>query len=350
MTQSMVAARLHTIGERLSIDRVSVPDIAPDEVLVDVRASGICHSDINYRNGIAPVGKLPITLGHEISGIIERTGAKVKEFRPGDRVLVHYIVSCGRCVYCKTGRENYCAGYRMIGKDVDGGFAEYVKVPARSILKIPRGFPFEQAAIMGCAVPTAYHALRRGRVKQGDTVVLFGVGGLGLHAVQLAAKAFRAGLIIAVDIQDWKLKQARSFGAKETVNAANQDVNEAIKKATDGKFADVVVDFVGHETTVEQAISSVGKGGRMVLVGIGAKSIQLSPYETIIGKEMEIVGVDDHLKTELIQLVKLVRNGRIRLSHSVTHKVSLADINSGFEILESNRENVIRIVAAKKQT
>ena len=350
MTQSMVAARLHTIGERLSIDRVSVPDIAPDEVLVDVRASGICHSDINYRNGIAPVGKLPITLGHEISGIIERTGAKVKEFRPGDRVLVHYIVSCGRCVYCKTGRENYCAGYRMIGKDVDGGFAEYVKVPARSILKIPRGFPFEQAATMGCAVPTAYHALRRGRVKQGDTVVLFGVGGLGLHAVQLAAKAFRAGLIIAVDIQDWKLKQARSFGAKETVNAANQDVNEAIKKATDGKFADVVVDFVGHETTVEQAISSVGKGGRMVLVGIGAKSIQLSPYETIIGKEMEIVGVDDHLKTELIQLVKLVRNGRIRLSHSVTHKVSLADINSGFEILESNRENVIRIVAAKKQT
>jgi 2-desacetyl-2-hydroxyethyl bacteriochlorophyllide A dehydrogenase len=346
----MVAARLHTIGEKLSIDHVGVPEIAPDEVLVDVRASGICHSDINYRNGIAPVGKLPITLGHEISGIMARTGAKVKGLRSGDRVLVHYVVSCGRCIYCKTDRENYCAGYRMIGKDIDGGFAEYAKVPARSILKLPRGIPFEQAAIMGCAVPTAYHSLRRGRMKRGDTVVLFGVGGLGLHAVQLAANAFKAGLIIAVDIQDWKLKQARSFGAKETVNAANQDVSEAIKKATDGQFADVVVDFVGHETTVRQAISSVGKGGRMVLVGIGAKSIQLSPYETIIGKEMEIVGVDDHLRTELIQLIKLVRNGRLDLSRSVTHKVALADINSGFEILESNRENVIRIVVTKKQT
>ena len=350
MTESMIAARLHRIGAKLSIDRVSVPTVAAGEVLVDVRASGICHSDINYRNGIAPVGKLPITLGHEISGIIARTGAKVKELRSGDRVLVHYIVSCGKCVYCKTERENYCAGYRMIGKDVDGGFAEYVTVPARSILKLPRSFPFEQAAIMGCAVPTAYHALRRGRVKQGDTVVIFGVGGLGLHAVQLAAKAFKAGLIIAVDLQDWKLKQARSFGAKETVNAANQDVNEAIKKATDGEFADVVVDFVGHETTVKQAISSVGKGGRMVLVGIGAKSIQLSPYTSIIGKEMEIVGVDDHLKTELIQLVKLVRNGRIDLSRSVTHMVALEDINGGFDILESNRENVTRIVATKKQT
>jgi len=346
----MVAARLHTVGEKLSIDHVKVPEIAPDEVLVDVMASGICHSDVNYRKGIAPVSKLPITLGHEISGIIARTGAKVKELRSGDRVLVHYVVSCGRCVYCKTGRENYCVGYRMIGKDVDGGFAEYVKVPARSILKLHPRFPFEQAAIMGCAVPTAYHALRRGRVKQGDTVVLFGVGGLGLHAVQLAAKAFKAGLIIAVDLQDWKLKQARGLGAKETVNAANQNVNETIKKATDGKFADVVVDFVGHETTIEQAISSVGKGGRMVLVGIGAKSIQLSPYETIIGKEMEIVGVDDHLKTELVQLIKLVRNGRLDLSRSVTHKVALEDINDGFEILESNRENVTRIVATKKQT
>jgi len=346
----MVAARLHTVGEKLSIDHVKIPEIAPDEVLVDVMASGICHSDVNYRKGIAPVSKLPITLGHEISGIIARTGAKVRELRFGDRVLVHYVVSCGRCVYCKTGRENYCVGYRMIGKDVDGGFAEYVKVPARSILKLPPRFPFEQAAIMGCAVPTAYHALRRGRVKQGDTVVLFGVGGLGLHAVQLAAKAFKAGLIIAVDLQDWKLKQARGLGAKETVNAANQNVNETIKKATDGKFADVVVDFVGHETTIEQAISSVGKGGRMVLVGIGAKSIQLSPYETIIGKEMEIVGVDDHLKTELVQLIKLVRNRRLDLSRSVTHKVALEDINDGFEILESNRENVTRIVATKKQT
>jgi propanol-preferring alcohol dehydrogenase len=232
----------------------------------------------------------------------------------------------------------------MIGKDIDGGFAQYVKVPARSILKLPSGIPFEQAAIMGCAVPTAYHALRRGRVRPGDRVVVFGVGGLGLHAVQLAVKAFKAGLVIAVDIQDWKLKLAKSFGAKETVNSTKQDVVDRIRKATDGRFADVVLDFVGHTKTIEQAISSAGMGGRMVLIGIGARSMQLSPYRTLIGKEMELVGVDDHLRTELVQLIKLVRSERLDLSRSITHTVRFEDINHGFEILEANRENVIRTV------
>ena len=345
MTQRMIAARLHTISQNLSIDHVPIPDIAPSEVLVAVRASGICHSDINYRNGIAPVGKLPITLGHEISGIVAKTGAKVKGLRSGDRVLVHYIVSCGRCLYCRTGRENYCPSYRMIGKDVDGGFAEYVKVPARSLLKLPRRFPFEQAAIMGCAVPTAYHALRRGRVAPGDTVVVFGVGGLGLHAVQLADKVFKAGLVVAVDIHDWKLKLAKGFGAKETVNARNHKVEERIRKITDGTFGNVVLDFVGHSNTIEQAISSVGMGGRIVLIGIGAKSMRISPYRTLIGKELEVMGVDDHLRTELEELIRLTRTRRIDLSKSVTHTIGLEDINRGLGILETNRENVIRIVA-----
>jgi propanol-preferring alcohol dehydrogenase len=343
----MVAARLHRIGDRLSIDRVSVPELGTDEVLVDVKASGICHSDINYRDGIASVGKLPITLGHEIAGVVAWTGGRVEGLRGGERVLVHYIISCGRCAYCRTGRENYCPRYQMIGKDVDGGFAEYVKVPARSLVKLPRGLPFEQAAIMGCAVPTAYHALRRGRVQPGDTVVIIGVGGLGTHAVQLAARVFKAGLIIAVDIQNWKLKLAKSFGAKETLNASKQDIHETIMEITDGKLGDVVLDFVGQSKTIDQAISSVGKGGRMVLVGIGAKSMQLSPYSTLIGKEIEIVGVDDHLRTELVQLVRFVRSGKIDLSRSVTHTVLLANINSGFEILETNRENAIRIVATR---
>jgi alcohol dehydrogenase, propanol-preferring len=348
MGGSMIAARLRRIGKPLSIDDVRIPDVAVGEVLVDVMASGICHSDINYRDGIAPVAKLPITLGHEISGVVRTIGGRVRGLQVGQRVLVHYIISCGKCVYCRTGRENYCLSYQMIGKDVDGGFAEYVKVPARSIVKIPSTIPFEQAAIMGCAVPTAYHALKRGRVEQGDVVVIFGIGGLGMHAVQLASKVFRAGLIIAVDIRDWKLKLARAFGAKETVNPAERNVPKAVERITDGKLGDVVLDFVGQNTTIKQGIASVGKGGRMVVVGIGAKSIQLSPYRTLIGKEMEILGVNDHLRTELVELVRLVSSGRIRLSRSVTHTVPLQDINRGFVILRSNRENAIRVIATKE--
>jgi propanol-preferring alcohol dehydrogenase len=341
----MIAARMHGIGDKLRIDRVTIPTIVAEDVLVRVKASGICHSDINYRKGLAPVGKLPITLGHEIAGTVAKTGRRVKGLHEGDRVLVHYIVSCGRCIFCRTNRENYCSKYQMMGKDIDGGFAEYVRVPARNVVKLPESLPFEQGAIMGCAVPTAFHALRRSRVRPGETVVVFGVGGLGIHAVQLAAKVFKAGTVVAVDLSDWKLKQARRVGAKETVNPATQDLAKTLRMITNGRLADVVLDFVGVNQTIEKAIDCVGKGGRLVLVGIGAKSIRISPYKTIIGKEMEIVGVDDHLKTELLQLVELVRSRRLDLSRSVTHKVTLENVNEGLRIIEDNSENPIRVVA-----
>jgi threonine dehydrogenase-like Zn-dependent dehydrogenase len=174
---------------------------------------------------------------------------------------------------------------------------------------------------------------------------VFGVGGLGIHAVQLATRIFRAGAVVAVDLADWKLKQAKQVGAKETVNPLTQDAANVVHKITDGKLADVVLDFVGVNQTIGQAIDCVGKGGRFALVGIGAKSMQISPYTTIIGKEMEIIGVDDHLKTELVQLVRLVRSRKLDLSRSVTHRVRLEDINTGFRILEDISENPIRVVA-----
>jgi len=342
----MKAARLHSIGAELRIDRVPVPRASANNLLVEIKASGICHSDLNYRDGVAPVGNLPITLGHEIAGVVAGKGVGVKDFRIGERVLVHYVWSCGRCSYCRSNRENYCDSYRMIGKDVDGGFALYATIPAGSAVKLPEAIPFEQAAIMGCAVPTAYHALKRGRVQSGDTVVVIGVGGLGMHAVQLAKKIFRARRIIAIDRFEWKLKRAGNFGATDTVNAVAHDTVEAVRRITDGKLADVVLDFVGSEKTNQQGIGCVGKGGRLVLVGIGAKSMKVSPYRTIIGKEIEIVGVDDHLKTELTRLVSLVRSRRVDLSHSITHKVTLDDINEGFRILEDKNQKPIRVVVS----
>jgi 2-desacetyl-2-hydroxyethyl bacteriochlorophyllide A dehydrogenase len=343
----MKAARLHRPRRDLRIDRIQIPRIRVGEVLVDVRASGLCHSDLNYRDGIAPVARLPITLGHEIAGVVAETGPRAKDVKEGNRVLVHYISSCGRCNYCRSGRENYCPKYQMIGKDIDGGFAEYARVPARSIVKLPESIPFEQGAIMGCAVPTAYHALRRGRVRPKETVVILGVGGLGMHAVQLAKRIFKAGKIIAVDRFAWKLDRAKYFGATDTVNAATGDALHSVQRFTNKELADVVLDFVGSVGTIQLGVNCVGKGGRLVLVGIGAKLVQLSPYRTIIGKEMEIVGVDDHLKTELTQLVNFVRSGQLDLSHSVTHRISLEDINSGFRILEDVHEKPIRIVASK---
>ena len=347
LTKLMRAARLHKIHTALRRDQVPIPKIGPNDLLLEVRASGICHSDINYRDGVAPVGKIPITLGHEIAGRVAGKGRQVRNFRLGERVLVHYVSSCGRCVHCRTNRENYCMSYRMIGKDVDGGFAEYSVVPATSAIPLPHSIPFEQGAILGCAVSTAYHALGRARVQPGESIVIIGVGGLGMHAVQLAKKVFRAGRIIAVDRFDWKLQRAKSFGANGTVNAASGDAPTAMKDMTDGRLADVVLDFVGSEKTHQQCLRYVGKGGRFVLVGIGAKSMTVSPYETVIGKEIEIIGVDDHLKTELSELVRLAKSGRIDLSHSVTHTVPLEEVNDGFRILEDEGQKPIRVVVSQ---
>jgi 2-desacetyl-2-hydroxyethyl bacteriochlorophyllide A dehydrogenase len=342
----MKAARLHRIGEKLKIDSVEMPEVGSSDVLVDIKASGICHSDLNYRDGVSPVAKLPLILGHEIAGLVSKTGERVKGIEAGDRVCVHYIRSCGDCSYCRAGRDNFCEEYQMIGKDVDGGYAEYIVVPASNILKLPPALPFEQACILGCAVSTTYHALKRGRIRAGDTVVIYGVGGLGAQAIQLA-KIFNAGKIVAVDTSDEKLKLAKKLGADEIVDAAVEDPAERIGSMTEGKLADLVLDFVGAAKVVEQEIGCVGKGGRMVLVGIGQDNISISPYESIIGKEMELIGVNDHLRSELAQLIEIVGSGMMDLSASITHRVHLDEVNTGLRILEERIGNPIRVVSVK---
>jgi len=343
----MKAVRLHRIGEKLRIDSVQVPRVGAEEVLIDIKASGICHSDINYRDGVSPVGKLPIILGHEIAGVITEIGHQVKGVKEGDRVCVHYVISCGSCLFCSTGRENLCEKYQMIGKDMDGGFAEYIKVPARNVLKLTKTIPFEQGAIIGCAVSTAFHALRRARVSVGDTVVIYGVGGLGVHAVQLASKIFGAGKVIAVDVSNRKLKLAEKLGADEVVNAAEENPVARIKEITGGRLADAAFEFIGLRKTIEEAINCVGKGGRMAIVGVSPEAIRVSPYGIIIAKEMEIIGVNDHLKSEMAQLIRLVGSDKIDLSNSVTHQVSLEDVNRGLEILERKIGNPVRVVVVQ---
>ncbi len=343
----MKAARLHRLKEKLSIDLVEVPQVKTGEVLVDIKAAGICHSDINYRDGVSPVGKLPIVLGHEIAGVVAGVGDQAAGIKEGHRVSVHYVISCGDCFFCRTERENLCEKYQMIGKDVDGGLADYITVPARNVLRLSDAISFEQAAIMGCAVSTPHHALKRGRVSSGDTVVIYGVGGLGINAVQLAAKIFGAGLVIAVDVSDEKLALAKKLGADHVVNFAIDAPSEKIAEITNGRLADVVLDFVGLRRTIETGIDCVGKGGRMVLVGIGPEDIRISPYKTMIGKEMELIGVNDHLKSELAQLVEIVDSGKIDLSAVVTHRVRLEDVNYGMEILEKKIGNPLRVLVVK---
>lgn len=340
----MKAARLHKTKGKLSLDEIPVPRPGANEVVVEVKAAGVCHSDINYRDGVAPVAHLPITLGHEFAGVVASRGAGVAGLEQGDHVAVHYIISCGKCEYCARGRENYCEEYRMIGKDVDGGYAHYAIVPSSNALRLPESLPFDQAAILGCAVSTAYHSLARGRVSADDTVLVNGVGGLGLQAVQLAKRIVGAKKIIAVDISDEKLRLATKFGATCVVNPESGDAEREIDELTDGRLADVALDFVGSKSTFERTLRLIGKGGRLVVIGITPHTVSVSPYSSLIGKEAEIIGVNDHLRTEMARLIQYVKTGDLNLADSITHRFKLEEVNQAMGVLENQVGNPIRVV------
>lgn len=322
---------------------VAVPGIGAEDVLVRVKAAGICHSDAHYRSGISKVEPLPVTLGHEVSGVIEQAGSGVTRLKIGDRVCIHYMVTCGNCIYCNQGNEQFCASGRMIGKHCDGGYAEYISVPARNAFLLPDGISFEHGAVMMCSSATSLHALRKADVRPGETVAVFGVGGLGFSAVQLAY-AFGALKVFAVDINPAKLDLAGHFGAIP-INAKKTDPVSEIMESTGGRGVDVSLELIGLPGTMRQAIVSLAVGGRAAMAGITDQTCEIIPYHELINKEAKIIGVSDHLACEIPLLISLVRQGRLQLSKAVTVTVPLEAhaINDVLNDLE-RFGNVIRAV------
>src|SRR6266478_8202565 len=208
----MRAVQLTHIGKALEHADVPIPEIGPSDVLIRVAAASICHSDAHYRAGISRIGSLPLTLGHEIAGRVEKVGAQVANLAAGDRICVHYLVTCGRCVSCKRGQEQFCGHVQMIGKDRDGGYAEFIKTPARNAFVLPNEISFEVGAIMMCSSATALHALNKARFKPGESIAIFGFGGLGFSALQLA-RAFNCDQIYVIEINPAKLALIEELGA-----------------------------------------------------------------------------------------------------------------------------------------
>jgi 2-desacetyl-2-hydroxyethyl bacteriochlorophyllide A dehydrogenase len=331
----MKAVRLVNIAQPLQNQEIPIPQPEDYEVLVRVRAAGICHSDAHYRAGRSTMGPLPITLGHEIAGVIEHAGPKVTRVGVGDRVCLHYLLSCGDCFHCSAGSEQFCARGSMLGHFTDGGYAEYIAVPERNAVLLPEGIPYEQGAILMCSSATSFHALRKSRIKSGETVAVFGIGGLGISAVQLAY-AFGALEVYAVDIQPDKLKLAAQYGATP-VNARISDPVAEIQRLTQAKGVNVALELIGLPQTMQQAVRSLGVMGRAVIAGLSDQSLEINTYQEILGKEAEIIGTNDHLLQELPLLLELARRGKLDLSEVITRTVPLdaASINQVLEDLEN---------------
>ncbi len=341
----MRAIRMVKAGEPLQMQEVPIPAIGKKDILVRVKAAGICHSDAHYRAGNSKMGMLPITLGHEVAGVVERIGVLVTNVNVGDRVGLHYNVSCGDCYQCSAGNDQFCSSVKMIGHHVDGGYAEYISIPARNAIPLPDEISFEAGATLMCASATALHALHKARVKAGETVAIFGLGGLGLSAIQLA-KALGAVEVFAVDIKEDKLKLAEAYGAMP-VNGDRLDAAEEIRKLTDGKGVDVSIEMIGLAKTMRQTVESLGVMGRAVIVGINQTPLSVNPYQTLIGNETEIIGSNDHLLHELPLLMDMARRNILDTSHVVSQVIPLDAglINKRLDDLENFTSDIRAVVA-----
>ena len=319
MKASMKAVRLVEIGAPLEEWEVPKPTPEYGEVLVRIEAAGICHSDVHYRDGTAPPPSLPVTLGHEVAGTIESVGPGVATHKPGDRVCLHYMVSCRCCSYCIDGTEQFCDDALMIGKYRDGGFAEYIAIPAFNAVRVPGNVLFEWASVMMCSTSTANHAIRKARFVPGETAAVFGVGGLGLSAVQLLS-ALGAKAVYAIDIDEERLNLAKSFGAVP-INALETDPVNVIHRGTGG--VDVAVELLGKRLTIEQSLKSLARGGRAAIAGITNEHVSVDTYHDLVGRETELIGVSDHLRSELDALLDLADRRKLTYDDIVTERIPL---------------------------
>lgn len=339
----MNAVRMTGPGKPLELQQIPIPSIGEKDVLVRVRAAGICHSDAHYRAGRSRMGMMPITLGHEVAGEVEWIGPQVTSLKAGKRVCLHYNISCGQCDPCRLGHEQFCDSVRMIGHHVDGGYAEYVAVPERNAIGLPDEISFEAGATLMCASATALHAIHKARLKAGETVAVFGVGGLGLSAIQFA-KASGAFKVFAVDIKMDKLELASEYGAIP-LDASRVDPVQEIRKLTMDKGVNAALELIGLPETMGQAIESLGVMGRAVIVGLANRPLSIDTYNQVLGKEAEIIGSNDHLLSELPLLIDMARQKVLDTSRVISQIIPLdaKRINQRLDDLE-NYTNDIRAV------
>jgi len=329
----MKAAVFHGTDIGLKFEDIPIPKIGPGEILVKVAACGVCHTDLHYiEHGVPTHKKPPLVLGHEASGVVEEVGADVTRLAKGQRVLIPAVLTCGECTFCRMGRENICSAMTMLGNHINGAYAEYVGVPAKDVLALPDSIPLEQAAIIADAISTPYHAVKnRAQVRPGDTVVIFGCGGVGINAVQLATAC--GAYVIAVDINDRKLEWASQFGAVKTINASKVDrVSKEVKKLTGGG-ADIAMEVIGNPKTIEEAFESVRIGGRLCVVGYTHEKISIVAGK-IMFKEIEVVGSLGCRPLDYAPLIRMVESGAIDIERQVTHQFPLAELEKAFAVMK----------------
>ena len=331
--------------KQLEILNLPTPRPAEDELLIRIRACGICGSDVHGYDGSTGRRLPPVVMGHEAAGVVESVGSAVENFRVGDRVTFDSTVYCGKCFYCQRGQINLCDNREVIGVSTpafrrNGAFAEFVAVPARIAYHLPENMPFSHAALIE-AVSVAVHGVSLTPIALEDTVVVVGAGMIGLLTLQAARQA-GAGRVFVVDIDDTRLEMARNLGATETFNSRNADVIPQIMLQTAGRGADAALECVGNSVTVKLAVDSVRKGGTATLIGNVAPTVEFG-LQSVVTRQVRVQG-SCASSGEYPACISLISRGAIRVEPLVSAVAPLEDGVSWFHRLYEREPGLLKVV------
>ena len=347
----MISARIVKTNSPLKVENLEQPKPIHSQVLVRVKAAGICHSDLHlWEGGYLGAGgkfmkvedrgvRFPLTPGHEIAGTVEETGEAVEYFQKGDNVLVYPWIGDQICLSCKSGDEHLCDSPKTLGIYQDGGYSDFILVPHyKYLLKLDQN-DFDSAASLACSGLTSYTAIKKASASPGDNLVIIGAGGLGLMAVQVAKKITNSNIIV-VDVDNKKLDEAIKLGADEVINSKEVDPVKNIKDLSGGTGCEIVVDFVNNNITSKFAIDSLRKRGKYIMVGLFGGSLELN-LPLVPLRAFNITGAYTGRFTDLIELVELYKKGKI--TSVVSKKYKIDDANQALEDLK-NRKIIGRAV------
>ncbi len=342
----MKAAVWDAIGH-ISIEEREKPEANDGHVVVKVKAVGVCATDIHMITGKVELATPPHILGHEIAGVVDEIGQGVTGWKKGDRVVIDTIVTCGHCKACKSGRRELCKDRQEIGYDpYDGGYAEYVRVPAQCLVPLPESIPFEQGAILESIACPCGAVLRIG-VKPGSTVLVQGGGPAGIAFLQ-AAKLSGAKKVIVSARGEGRLKFAKHFGADEVIDAKCENVLERVMELTDGVGCDYVMDAAGSVESILLCFDACKVGGDVFYYGIPDASAQIPfPYMTMMMKQLNLHGILEYC-AGWYTLVELVESGKINVKDMVTHIFSIEEMDKAIELYEKKDQTLIKSVIVNK--
>jgi L-iditol 2-dehydrogenase len=330
-----------TAPGRIEIRQVGKPIPREGEVLVRVRRIGICGSDIHVYHGLHPYTSYPVVQGHEVAGVVDSTGPDVDSFAPGDRVVFMPQVTCGACYPCRTGMYNICDSLKVMGFQTGGAAQEYFAIKAAMALHVPDSVGIDQAAMIE-PLSVAVHALSRFGDVRGKSVAVLGAGTIG-NMVAQAARASGAAKVLITDISEYRLEKARRVGLPVTVNSGHEHLNEALLSAFGPDKADVILECVGSEGAIADAVRCARKGSMVVVVGVFAKPVP-ADLGLVQDRELALVGSLMYRKADYERALELAAAGGINFDEVITHRFAFDDYLAAYEAIERAKGNCMKVM------